>query len=118
MKRISVGVLLVLMLAGCKPGYGHHHHSHHHKPPPPPPGTLEVVNDFFSNASVIRIEAQEQHSHRVTSRDVVVPPGTGAFFDLPPGPYDVTVIWENGNRDRFFDIWIKSHKTTTLNVRF
>ena len=104
-------------MPACKRSY-HGHHSHHHPPPPPPPGTLEIFNSASSGASVVGVDTLAVWSGHVVSKDVVVPPGTGTFFDLAPGTYEVTVHWEDGSRDRFFNIEIWSHKTTSLEVRF
>lgn len=115
--RCALGLAL-LVLAGC--GHGaHHDHSATGTVVvgPPPPGTLEVFNVASSRDAIGALELDRDpgspHVH-----DVFVPQDTGAQFDLDPGSYDVTVFWNGGGSDTFFDLPVHSSRTTTLSVRF
>ncbi len=104
-------VLAALLSAGC--GHGHHrHHSSVYY------GTLEVFNARASVADVDGIETRGSSGRAEVFKPVVAPPGTGVFFDLVTGHYDVVVFWDNGSRDTFFDVDIDRNHTTTLSVRF
>lgn len=110
-RRLRAALVLgLLALPAC--GHGHHHGYVVLR------GTLEVFNHASSRASVEGIEAQAVGSRVGDFRSVRATPGTGVFFDLAVAHYDVSVFWDAGERDTFFDVPVRQAATTTLDVRF
>jgi hypothetical protein len=110
--------LVALLLAACGHGHYHDHHaSGSVSVSPPPLGTLEVYNVPTSRDAIGAIETDRDPGASV--RHVVfVPQDDSAFFDVLPGSYDVTVFWDGGGSDTFFNLDVFSTRTTTLSVRF
>ncbi len=108
---VALMVIGMLLTAGC----GHGHHGRHS---PVYYGTLEVFNARTSVADVDGIETVGSSGRASAFKPVVAPPGTGVFFELVTGHYDVVVFWDTGSRDTFFDVDIDRDRTTTLSVRF
>jgi hypothetical protein len=67
-------------------------------------GTLEVHNEFGSFFAVDYVETFDQLSGEVIGFSVLIFPGTSGFFSLLPGPYDVTVVYEDSTSFFFFDV--------------
>jgi hypothetical protein len=109
-------ISLVLALVAC----GHHHHrgaSGSVTVSPPPEGTLEVYNVPTSRDAIGAVEL-DRDPGSPSHHDVFVPQDDSVFFDLAAGSWDVTVFWDGGGHDTFFNIDVFATRTTTLSVRF
>lgn len=110
--------LLALTLTACGHGSSHNHHSTATVTVSPPPlGTLEVYNVPSSRDAIASIETDRDPGTAVV-HSIFVPQDASAFFDLTPGSYDVTVFWDGGGNDTFFNIDVFGERTTMLSVRF
>ncbi|MHC5010895.1 MAG: hypothetical protein ACYTG6_08100 [Planctomycetota bacterium] len=111
----ALSIALFVLVVGGVPGCGHGGGGYHHVRAR---GTLEVYNVPTSFAAVDGVETELSYDHHGTFHPVFAPPGTGVFFDLVADPYDVTVHWDNGEFDTFFDVHVHPYHTTSLSVRY
>ncbi len=110
--------LLAIALTACGHGHKHNHHSSGHvNVSPPPLGTLEVYNVPSSRDAIGAIKTDRDPGDSVLHH-VLVPQDASAFFELTPGSYDVTIYWDGGGSDVFFNLDVFGERTTTLSVRF
>ena len=99
-------------VGGC---YSHHHHGHHGYHHYSTEATLEVMN--LASSDVVRVEVEQASGSFIDAQDVQVPPGSGVTFDLASDTYDVTVIFDSGERDTFFDVLVEPESSKTIEVR-
>jgi hypothetical protein len=102
-------IVAAALSIGCGHGHGHYHTSY---------GTLEVFNLASSRADLEGVETRRIGWHHDDYRSVRAHPGSGILLDLAAAYYDVSVYWDAGSRETFFDVPVRHASTTTLDVRY
>ena len=96
----ALGMALIFLTGAC---HGHHHHGHghgdhHHK------GTFALSNETGEPAVL------------ETDEPVLVDPGDAAQVELAEGPHDISVSYDDGSTDTYFDVSIERDGTTDLSL--
>ncbi len=98
MAMTAFGVALMFATGACHHhhhGHGHHHH-HHHK------GIFALVNE---SGEAVVLEGDEP---------MAVGPGSAAEVELAEGVHDISVTYDDGSTDTFFDVAIEGDQTTSI----